>query len=127
MLKELKMLLSLRAWWRSTSLKAGGVAGILGALQVYLSTSDGTDLVALVAGFLHVMPATLGGVIMAIVGLAIWILRAKSEWSLSEKAAGVDQLPQNQTGSNQHGYIQLTLIYVLLVVGTLFFLELVAS
>lgn len=125
MLKELKMLLSLRAWWKSTALKAGGIVGILGAVQTYLGTSDGTDLMLMLAGFLHVMPATLGGIFTMGIGLLIWLLRAKTEWSLTELSTGADKAPQpaGPPSTGQKGYADLAVIYVLLVASTLVILK----
>ena len=93
--QELRMLLKARAWLRSTQLQAGGAVVILGAVQTWLSTKDGIDFVMLVATFVHLMPATLGGLLMALVGVVLWILRAKNEWSLSDKVNGVDKMPSS--------------------------------
>lgn len=88
-MKQLKLLLSLRAWLKSGTLKAGGLVGALGAIQVYLSSKDGVDLVALAAAALGVMPATLGGLLATILAVGIAFMRAKTEWSLKEKVTGV--------------------------------------
>jgi hypothetical protein len=125
MLKELKMLLSLRAWLRSTSLQAGGVVGVLGAIQTYLGTTDGMDLLSWVATFTRLPVPVVNGIAMMLTGLLIWILRAKAQWSLSEVAAGTDKQPtvapaDASKNSGQKGYAMLTLIYLVLIWGTLF-------
>jgi hypothetical protein len=93
MLKNLAMLLKLRAWLRSGGLQAGGAVAVLGAVQTWLSSNDGTDLMATAAMFLHLMPATLGGIITGLLGLAMLGLRVKAEWSLTEVVAGTDKAP----------------------------------
>lgn len=119
MLKELKMLFSLRAWWKSTALKAGGIVGVLGAIQTYLGTQDGADLMAMAAGFLHLAPTTLGGIFTMLIGLLIWILRAKSEWSLTELAAGKDETtPQRRASDTEHGYVRIAVLYLLIILAT---------
>lgn len=89
--KELRMLLKLRAWLRSGQLKVGGLLGLLALAQTWLASQDGIDLVAWLAGIVHLMSGTLMGILAGIIALAILILRAKTEWSLSEKVAGVDK------------------------------------
>lgn len=91
--KELKMLLKLRAWLRSGQLKAGGVVVVLAAAQTWFASKDGVDLLTELAVLIHLMPATLIGIVGGLIGLAILFFRAKTEWSLSEKVAGVDKLP----------------------------------
>lgn len=93
MLAKLKLLLSLRAWLKSGTLKAGGLVGALGAIQVYLSSQDGVDLVAMAASALGVMPATLGGILAGLSGLLTLVMRAKTDMSLAKKA-GVPEPPK---------------------------------
>lgn len=93
MLKNLAMLLKLRAWLRSGGLQAGGALTVLGGIQAWLSSQDGTDLVAWLAMIVHLMPATVGGLLMGLLGLAMLAMRAKAEWSLAEKVAGTDKAP----------------------------------
>lgn len=93
MLKNLAMLLKLRAWLRSGGLQAGGAVTVLGALQTWLSSQAGTDLLTTAAGYLHLVPGTLNGLVLGVIGLAMLGLRAKTEWSLAEKVSGVDKAP----------------------------------
>lgn len=93
MLKKLKLLLSLRAWIRSGQLKAGGLLGILGAIQVWLGTDDGMGIIEWVSVAIGLMGSTVIGVFTSAIGLVMLILRAKTEWSLAEKVAEVDKDP----------------------------------
>lgn len=90
MLKNLAMLFKLRAWLRSGTLKAGGTITILGAIQTWLSSQDGTDVLATVAGLAHLSAGTLNGLVLGLMGLIMLAARAKTEWSLREKVAGAD-------------------------------------
>jgi hypothetical protein len=93
MLAKLKMLLSIRAWLKSGGLQAGGAVTVLGAVQTWLSTKDGTDVLAAAAGMAHLTAPTLNGLVLGVIGIGMLILRAKSEWSLAEKVAGADKVP----------------------------------
>lgn len=99
MLKNLAMLLKLRAWLRSGGLQAGGLVTVLGGLQTWLGTDTGMDVIGMVAMYLHLMTATVMGLIMSAIGIVMLLSRAKAEWSLTEKVAGVDKVPQNPGGS----------------------------
>jgi|307.fasta_scaffold103168_1 hypothetical protein len=90
-IQELKMLLTLKAWLRSWQLKGGGIVILLAAAQTWITTPDGMDLLTAAAMLVHLMPATLTGVLGGVIGLALLLLRAKTEWSLSEKVSGVDK------------------------------------
>jgi hypothetical protein len=123
-LKELKMIFSLRAWLKSTSLQTGGIIGALGAVQTYLGTTDGMDLLTLLAGLVHLPVPVLNGVAMMGTGLIIWLLRAKAQWSLTEVASGADQVTEGRRSTDtppkkDGGYVRLTVVYVLLVVSIL--------
>jgi hypothetical protein len=88
MLQNLKMLLSLRAWLKSDTLKTGGAVAVLGAIQAWASSSDGADMIGKVASLLHITGPTLNGIVLGLVGLAMLLARAKTEWSLQEKVDG---------------------------------------
>lgn len=94
--KELRMLFKLRAWLRSGQLKAGGIIGLLALVQTWLASQDGIDLVAWLATLLHVMSGTLMGILTGIIALVILFFRARTEWSLSEKVAGIDKIESAQ-------------------------------
>lgn len=94
MLKKLKMLLKLRAWIRSDTLKAGGIIGFLGALQTFVQSDDGMGWVDWVANIIGLTSGTLSGILLGIAGLVTLIYRAKTEWGLDEKVAGKDKAPQ---------------------------------
>lgn len=87
MFKQLTMLLKLRAWLKSDTLKAGGVIGVLGALQAFFSSQDGIDLLAMLAGVVHISAPTLGGVVLGLIGIAVLVMRAITERSLAAKVA----------------------------------------
>ncbi len=85
MLKNLKLLLSLRAWLRSANLQAGGAVLAIGQLQMWLATDDGMRLLALAAQLLGMTAETFSGLALSVVGLAMLVLRAKTEKSLAAK------------------------------------------
>lgn len=90
-MKKLMLLLKLRAWLKSGTLKAGGVVAALGALQTWFATQDGTDLLNYLATLAGLSGATLNGIVLGLIGLAMLGLRAKTEWSLAEKVDGADK------------------------------------
>ena len=85
MLKNLKLLLSLRAWLKSGTLKMGGLVAMLGSAQVWLSTPDGSRIVDLIATALHVSSPVMSGILMQGIGLLILAYRAKTETGLADK------------------------------------------
>lgn len=94
MLKKLRMLLKARAWLRSLQLQGGGVLGILGGIQVWLASDDGRGVLEFLATLLNLMTGTVMGFFTSAVGLALILMRAKTEWSLAEKVAKVDKDPE---------------------------------
>jgi hypothetical protein len=90
MLKDLQLLLQLRSWLTSKTLK---FAGAVTVLSTFLATPQGQAVLAAVAAAVHLSPGVLGGILAALSGLATAVLRAKTEWSLTEKNTGVDKLP----------------------------------
>ena len=92
MLKNLKMLLQLRAWLKSGTLQTGGLVAVLGAAQTWFSSADGMDLLNTVAGLIGLTGSTLSGGLLGVIGLVMIVLRAKTEWSLNEKVAGTDKV-----------------------------------
>jgi hypothetical protein len=92
-LKKLRALFRLRAWFRDAQLQGGGLIVLLGAFQIWLGTDDGMGVIEWIAALINLMASTLNGVAMMLTGLVLMLLRAWTEWSLAEKAAGVDQDP----------------------------------
>lgn len=93
MLKNLRLLFKLRSWIRSGQLKAGGLVTVLGGLQVWLGSDDGRGVLEMLATLLNLMATTVTGGITSLIGLALIVLRARTEWSLAEKVADVDKDP----------------------------------
>jgi hypothetical protein len=93
MLKNLRMLLKFRSWWRSWQLKGGGLITGLGALQMWLGSDDGRGILEMLATLLNLMATTVSGGVTSLIGLLLIVLRAKTEWSLAEKVANVDKDP----------------------------------
>lgn len=89
MFKKLKLLLSLRSWVNSKTLQAGGVVGVLTALDAFLKSETGMSAVDLAAGLLHLSSGTLYDLVLAIVSVGMLGLRAHTEWSLTEKNMGM--------------------------------------
>jgi hypothetical protein len=110
MLKKLKLLLSLRAWLKSDTLKTGGVIGIIGAAQAFLQTDNGMHLIDLIAGVIHISSGTLSGLLLGVAGVAMLFHRAMTEWGLDEKVTGKDQ---------QSGFSTLGFLVTLFVMGVL--------
>lgn len=115
MFKNLKMLLKLRSWIKSDTLKAGGLVGLLGAAQVFFTTGDGMQILDLIATFVGLMTGTLSGIVLGLIGLIMIVLRAKTEWSLAEK---------NDDAHKQEGFSVLAAMVLALVMGVALFFAL---
>lgn len=121
MFKNLKMLLKLRSWLKSDTLKAGGAVGLLGAAQAFFQSDDGMGILNVIATFLPLSQATLSGVLLSIIGAAMILLRAKTEWSLSEKNADAHKAI-TIASTNQRGFSSVAGMALTLVVGLALFL-----
>jgi hypothetical protein len=84
-LKNLKLLLTLRAWLKSDTLKAGGAVGILAAIQTFIQGQDGASIIEWVAAAIGVTGATASGLMLGVVSLLMLVLRAKTERALGDK------------------------------------------
>ena len=85
MLKNLKLLLKLRAWLKSDTLKTGGIVGVLSAAQIFLQSDDGAGWLDWISALIGVSTATGSGIVLGTVSLAMLVLRAKTEIGLAEK------------------------------------------
>lgn len=116
MFKNLKMLLKLRSWLKSDTLKVGGLVGVLGAIQTFIGTDDGMKVLDLAAGFVGLSTGTLTGGLLGIIGLAMIGLRAKTEWSLGEKNADAHKAV-SIASTNQRGFSTVDCMGLALTMG----------
>ena len=82
MFKNLKLLMSLRAWLKSGDLKLAGIVALIGQAQVWLATEDGVRIMAMVAGLIGWSPALMTGWIPSLLGIVLLWRRTNTETNL---------------------------------------------
>jgi hypothetical protein len=83
--KNLKMLLSLRAWWKSGTLNLSAVLGAILAADISTGNAMVMTVVEWLSGALGLMTGTALALLLAIREVLAVALRAKTERALNEK------------------------------------------
>ena len=85
MLKNLKTLLSIRAWFKSTTLSVAGVLGLIATMDLTTGTGVIQGVIDFAVQNLGIMPATALAWLTLIKTGADAILRTKTDRSLAQK------------------------------------------
>lgn len=83
-MKNLRLLLKLRAWLKSGTLQTGGIIAILGQAQVWIATEDGMRIMDMIAGVVGMTAGTATGWITSIIGLVFLWHRTRTETNLGD-------------------------------------------
>jgi len=83
-MKNLKLLLSLRAWLKSGTLQTGGIIAALGQAQVWLATDEGVRIMELIAGQVGMTAATFTGWVTSAIGIVFLWHRTRTETNLAK-------------------------------------------
>lgn len=85
MLKNLKMLLSLRAWLKSRTLNIAGIMAAIATMDVTTGSGIIQKVIDLLVNSFGLMPATAVAILVALKSIADAVLRVKTDKSVADK------------------------------------------